>query len=330
MRRIVASVLLYLGLAIGVVGGLGLALDWGVDDQDGTAPEPPGPVSGQAILEQDPPENCEAAPTTITFAVTVDVTEGQLRITSPGGTASGPLTAWTARLTGPGGETYDLRSAEPADAPTRLLMGTQARGCTFRTTVDLEAPLPWNARPEPAVAASSDDDIRTFWTGLLIGGGALAVIGFVMLLWRGRAGTDRKRAEALAPILDQIKDVNPGGGVLNSVFCALCAESCFAGTPASAAEDPPHPAPVSWLREIAQTRWGTALGVYSSQREVSAATADLGSGHRAILLLIRPDGTGHAINVVNVDGFVFFVDGQRGTEFTEWTDGTFHLIRTTK
>jgi hypothetical protein len=145
-----------------------------------------------------------------------------------------------------------------------------------------------------------------------------------------------ERAFILRFVLDKIKDVNAGRPYkdivgANCSFCALATESTLAGHPATAPPKPLYPTPVSWWRDYALKTWGQVPGTYKSVDDVTKVLDIWGDGNRGILLMSRPDGTGHAINVVNIGGHVLYIDGQSGKEFTNF-DGysQFVLIRTTK
>ena len=144
-----------------------------------------------------------------------------------------------------------------------------------------------------------------------------------------------ERAFILRLVLDQIKDVNAGRKYkdivgANCSFCALATELTLAGHPASAPPQSPHPTPLKWWREYAVKTWGHQPGTYKSIDDVTKVMDIWGDGNRGILLMSRPDGTGHAINVVNMGGHVLYVDGQSGKEFTNFSGySQFVLVRTT-
>jgi hypothetical protein len=150
------------------------------------------------------------------------------------------------------------------------------------------------------------------------------------------AESKAEREFILRFVLDKIKDVNAGRPYkdivgTNCSFCALATESTLAGHPASAPPQPLYPTPVKWWVEHAVKTWGHQPGTYISVDDVTKVMDIWGDGNRGILLMSRPDGTGHAINVVNMGGHVLYVDGQSGKEFTNFSGySKFVLIRTTK
>jgi hypothetical protein len=201
----------------------------------------------------------------------------------------------------------------------------------------------------PAVVrtATIETDAKP-WSLLLIPGAAIGALGALALDERRRDGAVRigqddglpppalpapnkkawktaqaeaaaRRSFVLRVVLDQIKDVNPQHGVINCMFTAIATDLTLGGKPASAAKNPLHPAPVDWFLNYARQQYGHAANVFLSIDDVTKVVDIWGDGARGIVVFTRPDGTGHAINVVNVGGCVLYVDGQSGTEFTKWT-----------
>ncbi|MDB4944536.1 MAG: hypothetical protein JWP97_4070 [Labilithrix sp.] len=110
-----------------------------------------------------------------------------------------------------------------------------------------------------------------------------------------------------------IADINPGfptapGRTLNCVNCAVATDATLARHPATAL---PSEYPLK-LEHIQQVTGGTFRPI-TSPGDVEAQLLRSGPGSRAIVAGTRnaPE-PGHVFNAVNVDGRVYFVDGQSG------------------
>jgi hypothetical protein len=110
-----------------------------------------------------------------------------------------------------------------------------------------------------------------------------------------------------------IADVNPGyprapGRTMNCVNCAVATDATLAGRPATAL---PSPHPLQ-LADIEQSVGGNFRRV-GSPAEIEAVLLEAGPGARAVVAGARAaPNPGHVFNAVNVEGRVYFVDGQSG------------------
>jgi hypothetical protein len=169
------------------------------------APGDTGPIQGSATAKQDPPGSCAGRPDTITFSATVSIGNGVLRITDPGGDASGPINYTGTpppHLASPQGETYDVLSNIGTTLNLRELNG----GCNFLTTITLQQPLPaliggaaqqatpanqsTASAPVPAVTVSTGggNSLTWLWVAGSVAGFVL-VVGSVALVVINRPGS---------------------------------------------------------------------------------------------------------------------------------------------
>lgn len=110
-----------------------------------------------------------------------------------------------------------------------------------------------------------------------------------------------------------LADINPGGPTapgrsLNCVNCAVATDASYAGNPATA-----MPSETTLrLTDVTNATGGSFVAV-RSPADIEAALLRSGPGSRAIVAATRqaPD-PGHVFNAVNVEGRVYFVDGQTG------------------
>jgi hypothetical protein len=163
------------------------------------APANAGPIPGTAVAQQDPPNSCPGRQDTINFDATLEVRDGTLVITDPGGTSTGAIGAdGTGHLSNPAGGGYDLVSGDPVAGPTVLKFREQNGGCSFLTTITLSQALPAlvqaaNAPPAappvantpnaPATTSKDTNDASLGWLwGLLaLGGVAIGTTGVVLV-----------------------------------------------------------------------------------------------------------------------------------------------------
>ncbi len=110
-----------------------------------------------------------------------------------------------------------------------------------------------------------------------------------------------------------LADINPGGVTapgrgMNCVNCAIATDASYAGNPATAL---PSPTTLN-LEDVTNATGGTFVAA-RSPADIEAALLRSGPGSRAIVAATRaPPNAGHMFNAVNVEGRVYFVDGQTG------------------
>ncbi len=151
---------------------------------------------------------------------------------------------------------------------------------------------------------------------------AQAHTGEAMLLTAGRVpeGAQRAVATATGPLsvvllksvaansagAGSIRGVNPLGGDMNCVNCAVATDSTLAGNPASALLSGPKP--ISVLEDL----YGGSFVRVAGSSEIEGMLAGAGNGARGIVYGSRADGVGHVFNAVNQGGTIRFLDGQTG------------------
>jgi RHS repeat-associated protein len=108
-------------------------------------------------------------------------------------------------------------------------------------------------------------------------------------------------------IENDVRNVNKVGGEYNCVNCAIATERTLAGYPASALGGATKTA-----LEV-QEYFERAAIPAASTGELGAIVRSWGAGSRGIVLGARAVGIGHAFVVTNIDGVLFFVDGQIGS-----------------
>jgi hypothetical protein len=120
-----------------------------------------------------------------------------------------------------------------------------------------------------------------------------------------------------------IRDVNPTGGKLNCVNCAVATDSTLAGAPASAL-----PGGVSDVGNR-ERFYGRSFKPVSGQGEIGQMLSYAGPGARGIVFGGRAASYGHVFNGVNQGGTIRFLDGQSGG-LANWEDGfdRFFFMRT--
>jgi filamentous hemagglutinin len=137
----------------------------------------------------------------------------------------------------------------------------------------------------------------------------------------GFAAEDSGGAARLAG--HSIRDVNPTGGTLNCVNCAVATDATLGGAPASAL-----PGGVSDVGQLEQL-YGDSFKAVGGQEDVEQMLSEAGPGSRGIVYGSRADTYGHVFNGVNQDGEIRFLDGQSGG-VADWGDGfdSFYFLRT--
>jgi hypothetical protein len=103
-----------------------------------------------------------------------------------------------------------------------------------------------------------------------------------------------------------IRAVNPGGGTMNCVNCAIATDALLAGRPATALLG--GPCRIDVLERIFGAKFGSAGPIGSVVEPIWAA----GPGSRGIVYGVKEVGVGHVFNVVNQNGCIRFLDGQTG------------------
>ncbi len=122
----------------------------------------------------------------------------------------------------------------------------------------------------------------------------------------GSSNSNQSSSSALAQANDtqagfSAQDVNPTGGEMNCVNCAVAMDATLAGNPASAL--PGGAQPISVL--------GTDWVPVSGQTQVENILLKSGNGSRGIVFGSGPD-VGHVWNAVNQGGKINFIDAQTG------------------
>jgi hypothetical protein len=123
-------------------------------------------------------------------------------------------------------------------------------------------------------------------------------------------------------VAGSIRKVNPTGGILNCVNCAIATDATLAGRPASA-----MPSGATSIGALEQ-QFGGKFAKMASKQAIDQAMQAAGPGSRAIVYGERAGGTGHVFNVVNQGGVVRYLDGQTGqaASFAGYTG--FRLLKT--
>lgn len=165
---------------------------------------------------------------------------------------------------------------------------------------------------------------------------AAAVTKGAISLTRGTAAAEeasmavqQASTRAGIPIRHALADINPGyptsGRDRNCANCALATDATLAGRPASAL--PGGATSIGLLED----HFARKFVFMASRATIEAAMQRSGSGARGIVFASR--GTrrpGHVFNVVNQDGTIHFIDGQRAGPATFDHEGYvgFYLLRT--
>jgi RHS repeat-associated protein len=119
----------------------------------------------------------------------------------------------------------------------------------------------------------------------------------------------------------EVRNVNAVGGKFNCVNCAIATERTLAGYPASALGGAPKT-----LLQV-EEYFGRAVTDAATAEDVSALARSWGPGSRGIVLGDRAVGIGHAFVVTNMDGMIFFVDGQIAKQASLSGYTSFHVIQ---
>jgi filamentous hemagglutinin len=115
-------------------------------------------------------------------------------------------------------------------------------------------------------------------------------------------------AEGEGALAGSIRNVNPTGGTMNCVNCAIASDATLAGNAASA-----MPGGVSSIRVLENTFGGTFQPV-SGEMQIGSILSQSGNGSRGIVFgeSLTPGAPGHVFNVLNNNGTIQFLDGQIG------------------
>jgi Papain fold toxin 1, glutamine deamidase len=114
-------------------------------------------------------------------------------------------------------------------------------------------------------------------------------------------------AEGEGSLAGSIGNVNPTGGTMNCVNCAIASDATLAGNAASAL-----PGSATSISVLEDTFGGTFQPV-SGQMQIGSILSQSGNGARGIVFGESASGdVGHVFNVLNNNGTVQFLDGQIG------------------
>ena len=158
--------------------------------------------------------------------------------------------------------------------------------------------------------------------GMLIGGGLNP-----SSLLRGlgaREGALGATAAADGTLAGSIRGVNPMGGAMNCVNCAIASDATLAGAPASAS--PGVPTSIGVLEDA----FGGSFQPVSGEMEIGSILSQSGNGSRGIVFGESSNGdVGHVFNAINKNGSIQFIDGQIGgnglSNFNNFTNFRFLL-----
>ena len=123
-------------------------------------------------------------------------------------------------------------------------------------------------------------------------------------------------------IAGSIRNVNPTGGRMNCVNCAVATDATLAGRPASAL--PGGATPIS----ILEAQYGGRFSQSMSPAQISEAMSAAGNGARGIVFGSRGKDVGHVFNVTNQNGTVRYLDGQTGKSAKVDGYESLHLLKT--
>ncbi len=175
-----------------------------------------------------------------------------------------------------------------------------------------------------------------FWAQFVPQVAAAAVTKGAAALTRGAAAgetatvaVEEASLGAEAPLRHSLADINPGypkfGRDRNCAHCAVATDATLAGRPAVAL--PGGATRVGALEDV----FGRRFVHMASRATIEEAMRSFGPGARGIVFASRgPRRPGHLFNVVNQEGAIIFVDGQRGSLASFDGEGylTFYLLRT--
>jgi RHS repeat-associated protein len=114
-------------------------------------------------------------------------------------------------------------------------------------------------------------------------------------------------AEGQGALAGSVRNVNPTGGTMNCVNCAIATDATLAGNAASAL--PGGPTSISALEDT----FGGTFQPVSGQMQIGSVLSQSGNGARGIVFGGSTSGdVGHVFNALNRNGTIQFLDGQIG------------------
>ena len=131
------------------------------------------------------------------------------------------------------------------------------------------------------------------------------------LIKGGRAVTNYASADASGEGANfgSFPNINPTGSRTNCVNCAIATDATLAGRPASALQGDP------WTLDVLEKEFGGTFQPVSGPNQIGGILSQSGNGTRGI---VAGDsigvGPGHIFNVINDNGTIEFVDGQKGID----------------
>jgi hypothetical protein len=129
-----------------------------------------------------------------------------------------------------------------------------------------------------------------------------------------KAGT-YSALSVLQALINQAKSINPGAGRKNCVACAFALDLLWQGVKTAVKPiSPDFMRSLRFIEEFAGKTFTTA-----TKQQIIEHFEAAGDGARGIVVVInKACGAGHAFNVINKGGQVYFIDAQKGGEFTGW------------
>ncbi|MFM0467709.1 two-partner secretion domain-containing protein [Paraburkholderia strydomiana] len=140
-------------------------------------------------------------------------------------------------------------------------------------------------------------------------GGLVSLVGTVWALSAlGGSSAGGATAGDAVPAAGSIRNVNPTGGDMNCVNCAIATDATLRGNPASAL--PGSPTSLVVLQQQFGSRFAPA-----TTSSIEQSLLQQGNGATGIVYGFPPAGSdvGHVFNVVNQNGTIRYLDGQTGT-----------------
>ena len=204
---------------------------------------------------------------------------------------------------------------------------------SISTMIDSVEVSVYSAALSVSQGVAAGETARQIETGFIIGQvlglGALAGFGVLGGLWGAvreaslfaplveSAGNPAVQEEALSAeaaaeadslLAGSIRNVNPAGGTMNCVNCAIAGDATLAGRAASAL--PGGVSPISALED----EFGGEFHAVSGPMEIGGILSQSGNGSRGIVFgqSLTPGFPGQVFNVINQDGSIQFLDAQTG------------------
>jgi hypothetical protein len=179
-----------------------------------------------------------------------------------------------------------------------------------------DAQLKQEAMAFNAISAATIPRLTGF--SAVAGPGAMTEDDFISSVSSGAANNEPVYAGTLP-------NVNPTGGTANCINCAVATDATLGGNAASAL-----PGEKATLAEVERT-FGSTFQPVSGPMEIGRILTKSGNGARGVVLgdSIMINQPGHAFNVLNNNGIIYFLDGQTGVNaldnFTEFYNFQFLL-----